>query len=74
MKKVEDALNNEAKKEMAALQSMTIAHGNDVNDNKVNDYSETADKNRVADLQKPLLQTRLKGRNLPSKTSGLPSS
>lgn len=67
LKKVEDALNNEAKKEMAALQSMTIAHGNDVNDNKVNDYSETADKNRVADLQKALITDSLEREKLALK-------
>lgn len=46
LKMKEDVPNNEAKKEMAAINSLTIAHGNDLNNNQVNDYSETADKDR----------------------------
>lgn len=42
LKMQEDIPNNEAKKEMAALSSMTIAHGNDLNQNNENDFTESA--------------------------------
>ncbi len=37
-----DAQNNDAKKDMAAIQSMTIAQGNDIDGNLENDYLQSA--------------------------------
>lgn len=67
LKKVEDDLNNKSHQEVSALQSLTIQKGNDVNDNKINDYAETADKDRAADLQKALIEDSLEREKLALK-------
>lgn len=59
LKMQEDAPNIEAKKEMAAMQSMTIAHGNDINDNNENDYLESAREDREFKREELLIKDTL---------------
>ncbi len=59
LKLVEDAQNNDAKKEMAALQSMTIANGNDINDDNENDFVASAKEEREFKREELLVKDTL---------------
>lgn len=59
LKRVEDELNNTAKKEMAAIQSMTIAHGNDIDGNNENDYLQSAEQDRQQKREEVLIKDAL---------------
>lgn len=47
LKKSRELLLSADKKEMAALNSMTQANASDINQNQINDFAETADKDRA---------------------------
>lgn len=59
LRKSRELLLSADKKEMAALNSMTQANASDINQNQVNDFAETADKDRDQRWKETLLKAQL---------------